>query len=799
MRIYQTDLIYLAVHACPSYQWVVIATGKFKLFTKNILRLCFTGVAYIINDEYNDNMEKQKNKRSMFAKQASWLDIKLLFLRNKIKYSITGKLSPSLIITPVFVLLTIFIFIARREWFGNPLVPRTSAELFFGAGAVTGAMLAIVFAFSSQLVSRASEALPTRYFKLFARDTKLDLFYITLGLITVLLFAIGAISLNGEGSVNTMLVRFGVWLLFLAIIMLYFSYSRLIRIMSHEYQITWLAKHNKDQIDEISYIAKRMARAYQRGKNLPVEERLIIEANMYEPLQNQVKALNDSLDGIVELYFTYKNRGDDYAAHNYIHVASGLVMSYVLSRQKNTLLKINSESGLTPESNLSAFLQTSFEKLKMIWDRALIDNDVYAIRKYLRDVQGIVRVSLMVDHVKYPYENPAFLTAYFNFRQLIKDSIKQKNVDALFEIASVLEQITEVAIAKKHKIDALESILEDIQMMCLETVRYPDEMDAVNHNLVKNMLTICNRIITQDDIDDHRLRKMQEIVPVCIAISILGINNMSLTDIAVAHFGDNIFAMAMRDMGERPNKKQIHKITQTSKFVLSILEKLASIANGKRYESQSINRSIMIMADTLTKILNEKLATDQQVQDIEWILNDLANLPNSFPVPEKTDNLNDIEDFIDSLTQAAIISAQANQIDVVKHIFDSIFDYLHKMLVDDKSKVKISDILQIVNKTKLIGATARKLRMQKLQQYIAEKIRIFESEYLAKYYPGYPKGYEKKAIRSPSPTILRQNREDNIFGYHGSGLPAYFNDAKGFFLELYSQEDLDNFEEYIWK
>src|SRR5688572_30527485 len=98
-------------------------------------------------------MADKKNKRSIFAKQVSWFDMKLLALRNMAKYRIVSKFSASWIIGTVFVTLTVLVFVSHREWFGNPPIPEDTAQLFFGAGAVTGAMLAIVFAFSSQLMS----------------------------------------------------------------------------------------------------------------------------------------------------------------------------------------------------------------------------------------------------------------------------------------------------------------------------------------------------------------------------------------------------------------------------------------------------------------------------------------------------------------------------------------------------------------------------------------------------------------------------------------------------------------------
>lgn len=114
-------------------------------------------------------------------------------------------------------------------------------------------------------------------------------------------------------------------------------------------------------------------------------------------------------------------------------------------------------------------------------------------------------------------------------------------------------------------------------------------------------------------------------------------------------------------------------------------------------------------------------------------------------------------------------------------------------------KVELHDILHAVNKVKLIGAVARKRRNVKLQKHIAEKIRKFETAYHAKYYPQYPQGYNTTTLYSPSPKILRQPRDNNVFGYHGTGLPSYFHDAKAVFLEEFTQDDLDNFEDYIWR
>jgi hypothetical protein len=176
-----------------------------------------------------------------------------------------------------------------------------------------------------------------------------------------------------------------------------------------------------------------------------------------------------------------------------------------------------------------------------------------------------------------------------------------------------------------------------------------------------------------------------------------------------------------------------------------------------------------------------------------------VRLPESFPPVEKTERLADIKDFLDWLIQAAIVAVQANQVDVATNIFDFIYACLLRLMTDEKSKIKIYHILRVVNDTKLIGGVARKLRKQKLQKHVAEGVRSFEAAYHKKFYPQYPKGIDPKVSYSPSPTFLHQKRDAHYFGHPSSGLPSYFHDAKALFLESYTQDDLDNFEDYIWQ
>ncbi len=56
-------------------------------------------------------------------------------------------------------------------------------------------------------------------------------------------------------------------------------------------------------------------------------------------------------------------------------------------------------------------------------------------------------------------------------------------------------------------------------------------------------------------------------------------------------------------------------------------------------------------------------------------------------------------------------------------------------------------------------------------------------------------------VYSPSPTFLHRQRQSNTFAFDNptAGLPRYFHDATALFFESYTQDDLYNFEDYIWQ
>lgn len=727
----------------------------------------------------------------IFYKQSLRLDPLELHIRNFIKYRFLEKFSSNWVATPIFLLLAWLIICFDCS--SIILNSEELSSLFFSIGTITGSMLAIVFAFTSQLISRSNEALSTRFYKAFARDIKIDLSYILLGAITVGEFVLGAINSRGNNDTKIILLKIGILLLLLSIIVLYYSYTRLIRLMNNDQLVLMLAKKYKKEIDEMNYLAKRISHILniKHDKTLDKDKRAM-QAYVYTTqLHPKVNSLQNHLDGLIELYSVSKEKKDTYAAYNWLHLAFNLIIVYTLSRKYNSSIKHNPKAGLISESDVAAFIQASLEKMYFIWEKALAENDVVTIRKYIRHVQDVVMASLDVRHIEQPEENPAYHTAIYNFTEVIENSIKQKNVDALFEASDALNQIAKKALQFKHRIDPIESILKYLHKIIAQASG-SDDMYPVLKNGVDSLISVCNQIFIQDELTDYRLRIMQKYVPDCIILGVM--NDRGLVDIALTVFGDNIFAYASHGIGDNISENQIEKIINISKLTVSILKRLAILSIGIRSGVQSMNRNILVMSEFLFKVLADDKVEERHKQEIKYLLLKLATLPSNLPKLENIKYFDYVEDFLDKLLQSSFMGIENNQLDYSRKNLDSIFEYLENAVSNKNSQDYIMDLLRTVNKTKIVGATAQSLRYKDISKAVIEFIRKFEELYHDKYFPD---GFDESKQYTPPPLFLHSN--PNTVYDSGVGLPSYFDDMYTLFYRYHDRSILDKFEKSIWR
>lgn len=710
--------------------------------------------------------------------------------RNLIKYRFIEKFSTNWVVVPIFLFLAWLIICF--DYSSVILRPEELSSLFFSIGTITGSMLAIVFAFTSQLISRSNEALSTRFYKAFARDIKIDLSYILLGAITVGEFVLGTINSGGNNDTKIILLKTGILSLLFSIMILYYSYTRLIKLMDNDQLVLILAKKYKKEIDEMNYLAKRISHILNIKHNKTSDkDKRAMQAYVYTTqLHPKVNSLQNHLDGLIELYSVSKEKKDTYAAYNWLFLAFNLIIVYTLSRKYNSSIKYNPKAGLISESDVAAFIQASLEKMYFIWEKALAENDVVTIRKYIRHVQDVVIASLDVQHIERPEENPAYHAAIYNFTEVIENSIKQKNVDALFEASDALNQIAKKALQFKHRIDPTENILKYLHKIIAQASG-SDDMYPVLKNGIDSLTSVCNHIFAQDELTDRRLRIMQDYVPNCI----LGVmSDRSLVDITLTVFGDNIFAYASQGIGDNISENQVKKIINTSDLTISILKSLAILSIGMRNGVQSMNRNILVMPEFLFKILTNDKVNEIHKQKIKYLLSELATLPSSLPKLEAVKNFNDIEDFLDKLLQSSLIGVENNQLDYSGKVLSSIFKYLEDAVNSKDSKVSIMDVLRCVNKTKTIGAAAQFLGHKDISKKVIEFIKKIEELYHDKYFPD---GFDENKQHTPSPLFLR-SYQDTAYD-SGVGLPSYFDGTYELFLRHHSQSALDKFEKSIWR
>lgn len=724
-------------------------------------------------------------------KLISWLYRMRLRIRNFIKDRFLEKFSTNWVVVPIFLFLAWLIICF--DYSSVILRPEELSSLFFSIGTITGSMLAIVFAFTSQLISRSNEALSTRFYKAFARDIKIDLSYILLGAITVGEFVLGTINSGGNNDTKIILLKTGILSLLFSIMILYYSYTRLIKLMDNDQLVLILAKKYKKEIDEMNYLAKRISHILNIKHNKTSDkDKRAMQAYVYTTqLHPKVNSLQNHLDGLIELYSVSKEKKDTYAAYNWLFLAFNLIIVYTLSRRYNSSIKYNPKAGLISESDVAAFIQASLEKMYFIWEKALAENDVVTIRKYIRHVQDVVIASLDVQHIERPEENPAYHAAIYNFTEVIENSIKQKNVDALFEASDALNQIAKKALQFKHRIDPTENILKYLHKIIAQASG-SDDMYPVLKNGIDSLTSVCNHIFAQDELTDRRLRIMQDYVPNCIIQGVM--SDRSLVDITLTVFGDNIFAYASQGIGDNISENQVKKIINTSDLTISILKSLAILSIEMRNGVQSMNRNILVMSEFLFKILTNDKVNEIHKQKIKYLLSELATLPSSLPKLEAVKNFNDIEDFLDKLLQSSLIGVENNQLDYSGKVLSSIFKYLEDAVNSKDSKVSIMDVLRCVNKTKTIGAAAQSLGHKDISKKVIEFIKKIEELYHDKYFPD---GFDESKQHTPSPLFLRSD-QDTAYG-SGVGLPSYFDGTYELFLRHYSRSALDKFEKSIWR
>ena len=724
-------------------------------------------------------------------KLISWLYRMRLRIRNFIKDRFLEKFSTNWVVVPIFLFLAWLIICF--DYSSAILRPEELSSLFFSIGTITGSMLAIVFAFTSQLISRSNEALSTRFYKAFARDIKIDLSYILLGAITVGEFVLGTINSGGNNDTKIILLKTGILSLLFSIMILYYSYTRLIKLMDNDQLVLILAKKYKKEIDEMNYLAKRISHILNIKHNKTSDkDKRAMQAYVYTTqLHPKVNSLQNHLDGLIELYSVSKEKKDTYAAYNWLFLAFNLIIVYTLSRKYNSSIKYNPKAGLISESDVAAFIQASLEKMYFIWEKALAENDVVTIRKYIRHVQDVVIASLDVQHIERPEENPAYHAAIYNFTEVIENSIKQKNVDALFEASDALNQIAKKALQFKHRIDPTENILKYLHKIIAQASG-SDDMYPVLKNGIDSLTSVCNHIFAQDELTDRRLRIMQDYVPNCIIQGVM--SDRSLVDITLTVFGDNIFAYASQGIGDNISENQVKKIINTSDLTISILKSLAILSIEMRNGVQSMNRNILVMSEFLFKILTNDKVNEIHKQKIKYLLSELATLPSSLPKLEAVKNFNDIEDFLDKLLQSSLIGVENNQLDYSGKVLSSIFKYLEDAVNSKDSKVSIMDVLRCVNKTKTIGAAAQSLGHKDISKKVIEFIKKIEELYHDKYFPD---GFDESKQHTPSPLFLRSD-QDTAYG-SGVGLPSYFDGTYELFLRHYSRSALDKFEKSIWR
>ncbi len=709
--------------------------------------------------------------------------------RNNIKRHITTNHVLAVLTLLIVVLILTFDSDFYNFYFA---IPDDIHSLFFSIGSTIGAMLAIVLAFSSQLATRVSEAVPTRFFVAFGRDRLLDFAFVSIGIMAVVEFILGLIVKDLQQNPESIYIKIGLSLLVVSVMMLFFSYTRLVKLMSINSVIIRTAKQQKKTIDKMSSYARLISWIGTLGKNAPLNIRYELENDVYQnQLKRDVERLSGMVEGSLEFYYSYHRRQDIYAAESFLHIGFSLIVGYLLSRKDNSVLTRSVTNILSRQSQTGGFITDNIQILDPVWRESLKNNEVSVVRSYVRDVLTLNLASLEVVHINAQGDNPAFFSSFHYLRTLIEQSIKADNEDALFEFPSALRQIGAAGYTKQLTFDAVRYSLDEIEGIVRATFN-KSNLNSVQHIAIKNTLDFASWLLYQDDLSSDRVKRLSEVVAFVSYMYALDKSN-PLTDVETGAFALNVINIAGSKISDEDVDASIQPLINASVVILKAVDKLAPIANGNRYETQNFNYAFDALSNDFAKALKTTGLSERTTLRIQEQLIKIVEVPTKLPKINSISSADDIDDYIDKLISAAMNLIEHNKNDLAQNLYLNMFEYLCQMNAELINGSVSIDILRLVNKIKLIGAYANKSG----DTVLADKIRFdlvqFQDNYMSMYFSD---GIDPRVSYMPPPDMLTRSFARNLVDSR-SGLPLPMQDAIANFFARATTDDLRSYEEQI--
>lgn len=368
-------------------------------------------------------------------------------------------------LTLLYFTFAVLVASLSQLWFTPTIRPETAFGFYTAAGAMAGGTLAIIFTFNTLLVNFAQTQYPPQFFKLSGYDKKQDKVYFVVALLTIGLFVMGFMYREGSSDWNYYLTLIGLFALFAVFYLIFLSYSLTRRRLNPIASFGYITRPAHKLLEQCEKDAKQLADMLRKNPNLKPDKAYTADYQPHILLQAQYEQFNEFLGYLYDYHDKLLDKKDYSAALMVLDAIGGLVVRYIDVR-KNTFIMLPSDYILVPTTDAQKFFDANFQRLL---DRAKVYmklGNQDGMRKVLGLFEGFGLKLRELEFPKMQHENPPFAQCIAYMGYFTEEAIKQKDLEATFQLARTYGVLGSVAI-NKHYMHILSTIYDDLLKLAM--------------------------------------------------------------------------------------------------------------------------------------------------------------------------------------------------------------------------------------------------------------------------------------------------------------------------------------------
>lgn len=673
--------------------------------------------------------------------------------------------------------------------------PKDAALLFTSAGLVGGA-LAILVTLNTLLLQNALEKLPARIYRNSTSHKGLNAIYIALSSITILLFALGIVYLDGHQAPRGYVLRAGLIADVWAFVLIFIYLRVVINRIDPSRQIKTLSLLIKANIDKTEKIIAQ----YTKLMSKTGADATYIEADVRKQLQPRTSTLYGDFQDLAGWYRRLAERGDKELALSCLRAITASAY-YLYTKRSKSALALPTDYAFTPKSDLSDFSLKVDEILLPVWKSALQTGDVDTIREILSGYRLMAIAAIGVQHKNYPSDNPLFPYVLGGLKKIINLGIEFKNQDATFHSTDVLKDIAVTAFASDSQDRYMSSHVED--MYKLLNLVYVYAVAKKDTTVMKVSLDASMNIFTaamlSKELDERTKAVTVEQFAKTLQIANAPVNRGRLLPGDEIMNQEFLIQSIFGAIPKKPRKQHIRKMLAASRLLLDALSK--SITDSKTTLNIDFERYFELSGEAAVDFVNNsaKELSDKDIEDLRKFLETLVNLTRlsieHYDYQGRSDG--QAETYLEKLSHIGIYAASLGDNVTALLIINGLMDIAEQLMSMTRDVQYVEHAAhRATNYAGYIAAVSHAKRHYRISSHYRQRMHHFEDLWITTLFPN---GFLPDVSYLPSPYKARDTFRELLHGFGTTGLPTYFEYPQDRLMREITTHQLRVFNDYLWR